>query len=79
MPASAHAGFGELDGSVDGGGVAGDDDLIGRIETRGRDDFTLSGLSENGIELPGGELQEGSHRADAGWDRLLHVLASLAD
>ena len=48
-------GFSELDGAVDGGGVSGDDDLVGRIEIRGGDDFALRGLCEDRFELPSRE------------------------
>ena len=72
-------GLGELDRAMDGGGVAGDDDLIRRIEIRGGDDFALRGFSEDRVELPSGKLKERRHRAHAGGNGLLHVLAALAD
>ena len=72
-------GLGELDRAVDSGGVAGDDDLVGRIETRSGHNFALRSFRQDGVQLPGGKLKERRHRADTLGNRFLHVSAALAD
>src|SRR6185503_20782574 len=59
--------------------VAGDHDLSGRVDVRGRDDLALRGLAA-GL-LDGGKVQgqDGRHRALPDRNRLLHVLAAAAN
>lgn len=72
-------GLGEFHGAVDGGGVAGDDDLVRRIIVGGGDDFALGSFGEESVQGAFREFEEGGHGADPGGDGLLHELAALAD
>ena len=51
-------GFGKLDGAIDGGGGAGDDDLLGSIEIGGGDDGAGNG-GAGGVGLGGGGVGGG--------------------
>ena len=53
--------------------MAGDHDLVRRIQIGGADHFALRGFGEHRIELALGQFQDRGHRAHALRDGLLHV------
>ncbi len=72
-------GFGEFHGSFDGALVAGDDDLVGRVQVGGGDDFALGGFGEDAGECFERHPEDGGHGPDTGGDCVLHILATFAD
>ena len=72
-------GFRQVGGSLYGGRVSGDHDLIGRIQVRGAHNLALSSFGEDAVEFALRQFEQGRHGAHTGRDGLLHKLAALAD
>ena len=70
--------IGEFRGALDGGGISGDDDLLGRIDVGGFTDFALRGVLANGGDLRSVHAENGGHRTDSNRHGLLHILAAVA-
>ena len=72
-------GLGEFARAADRTGVAGDDDLLGRIEVGCGDDLALRGFGQYACEFAVGEFEDRGHGADALRNCFLHVPAALFD
>ena len=70
---------GQFRGALDGGRVAGDHDLLRRIDVGGLADFALRGVVADGGDLVEVHAEDCGHRADADRHRFLHILAAIAN
>ena len=68
--------FGQLHSAFHGLRVAGDDDLIGRIQIGGADNLAFGGFLQNAVEFAGGQFEQRCHSADTLRNRFLHELAA---
>jgi hypothetical protein len=71
--------FGKLHGAFDGARVAGNNNLIDRVEVGGRDDFALGRVLQNLLEFAAGQFEQSGHGAYAFRHGILHELAAGAD
>ena len=67
-----------FDRAVDRGGVAGDDDLIRRVEIGGAGNFPLRNFFANLVDFIGRQRQHRCHGAHTNRHGLLHVFAAIA-
>ena len=69
---------GEFRGTLDSSRVAGDHDLLGRIDVGWRADFALRRIGANGRDFFQIHAENRGHGADSHRHRFLHVLAAIA-